>query len=101
MKKYKLFFTPAATAHIIQISAWYNEQKKGLGKRFKDSLKTELAEVKRNPFTRSFRYDGVRFAAVKKFPYAVHYTINEDTPIIIIHTVFGFKEDPDKWVKEI
>lgn len=99
MKKYKLVFMPAATEHIRDIATWYNEQKKGLGKRFKDHLKTVLAEVKKNPFTRSFRYDDVRFAVVRKFPYAAHYTIDEATGTIIIHAVFAFKEDPDKWIK--
>jgi plasmid stabilization system protein ParE len=101
MRSYKLSFTPAATGHVKEISLWYNKQLKGLGKRFKDNLKTELAEIKKNPFSRSFRYDEVRYAVVKKFPYAAHYTIDEETGIIIIHAVFGFKEDPDKWVKEI
>ncbi|MEQ1675817.1 MAG: hypothetical protein ABL876_03880 [Chitinophagaceae bacterium] len=99
MKNFKLSFTPAATAHIIQIAAWYNEQNKGLGSRFKSNLKTELAEIKKNPFTRSFRYDSVRFAVVKKFPYAAHYTVDEANNFIVIHAVFGFKEDPEKWRK--
>ena len=42
MKNFKLSFTPAATAHIIQIAAWYNEQSKGLGTRFKNNLKNEV-----------------------------------------------------------
>lgn len=50
-------------------------------------------------FTRSFRYDIVRFAVVKRFPYAAHYTVDEDNAVIIIHAVFGFKEDPEKWRK--
>ncbi|MBK8141486.1 MAG: type II toxin-antitoxin system RelE/ParE family toxin [Chitinophagaceae bacterium] len=97
MKTFKLFLTPAATAHIIQIAAWYNEQQKGLGTRFKNSLKTELAAIKKNPFSRSFRYDNVRFAVVKKFPYAVHYTIDEDKDMIVIHAIFGFSQSPGKW----
>ncbi len=68
MRTFKLSFTPAVTAHIIQISAWYNDQRKGLGTRFKDNLKAELAKIKKNPFTSSFRYDTVRFAVVKKIP---------------------------------
>lgn len=92
-------FTPAATAHIIQIAVWYNEQSKGLGTRFKTNMKNELAEIKKNPYTRSFRYDTVRFAVVKKFPYAAHYTVDEDNNAIVIHAVFGFKEDPEKWKK--
>jgi plasmid stabilization system protein ParE len=99
MKNFRLSFTPAATAHIIQIAAWYSEQSKGLGIRFKNNLKTELTSIKKNPFTRSFRYDNVRFAVVKKFPYAAHYTIDEDQDVIVIHAIFGFSEDPAKWDK--
>jgi hypothetical protein len=70
MKSYKLSFTPAATDHIKDIALWYNKQLKGLGKRFKDNLKIELTQIKKNPFSRSFRYDEVRYAVVNKFPYA-------------------------------
>lgn len=97
MKTFRLFLTPVATAHIIQIAAWYNDQQKGLGNRFTKSLKTELTAVKKNPFSRSIRYDKVRFAVVKKFPYAAHYIIDENKGIIIIHAVFGFRESPGKW----
>lgn len=99
MKQFRLFFTPAATAQIIQIASWYDEQTKGLGDRFKKNLKAELAAIKKNPFSRSFRYDDVRFAVVKKFPYAAHYTTDEKSRIIVIHAVFGYKEDPRKWGK--
>jgi len=96
-KIYQLLFTPEAIGHIKHISEWYNNQKKGLGARFKSNLKNVLADVKKNPFYHSFRYDDVRFAIPDKFPYAAHYTIKEN--IIIVHAVFAFKENPDKWGK--
>ena len=99
MKNFRLSFSPAAIAHIIKIADWYNEQSKGLGSRFKKSLKTELITVKKRPFARSFRYDNVRLAVLKNFPYAAHYTVDEDNSIIVIHAVFGFKENPEKWEK--
>lgn len=95
MSRYKIAFTQGAAHHIAHIAAWYNQQSPGLGKRFLDNLKKELAAIKKNPYNRSLRYDDVRFAVVKKFPYAAHYTIEENS--IIIHAVFGFKEDPAKW----
>jgi plasmid stabilization system protein ParE len=96
MKRFKIVYTQAAVNHIIHIIEWYNKQSKGLGKRFEGNLKKELSAIKKNPFTRSFRYDEVRFAVIKKFPYAAHYTVEDN--IIIIHAVFGFKEDPEKWI---
>lgn len=63
--------------------------------RFKKNLLTELITIKQNPFTRSFRYDNVRFVVVKKFPYAAHYTIDEENRIIKIQGVFGFSQDAE------
>ena len=54
-----------------------------------------LLLFKQNPFTRSFRYDNVRFAVVKKFPYAAHYTIDEENHIIKIQGVLGFSQDSE------
>ncbi len=95
MSRFKIVYTQDAVNHILHIAEWYNQQRIGLGSRFLGNLKKEMTAVKKNPFTRSLRYDQVRFAVVKKFPYAAHYTIENNS--IIIHAVFGFKENPDKW----
>lgn len=80
MKKYTLVFTPEAIQEIRHAADWYNEQQKGLGKRFKTQLKKELDKLKQNPLSRSVRYDDVRFAVTEVFPYAAHYTIDEASP---------------------
>ncbi|MBX3256103.1 MAG: hypothetical protein KF862_18345 [Chitinophagaceae bacterium] len=94
---YKVAYTRAAIEHIKNIADWYNRQQKGLGTRFKTALKAEIKIIQKGPFSRSFRYDGVRFAVVKKFPYAAHYTVTEEKKQIIIHAVFAFSENPKKW----
>ncbi len=58
-----------------------------------------LTEVGKNPLARVIRYDGIRFAVPKKFPYAAHYIVDEAAKIVIIQAVFGFAENPEKWVK--
>lgn len=95
MPRYTLAFSPESLKEIERIILFYNNASKGLGARFKKSLLTELALIKRNPLTRSFRYGEVRFAVIKKFPYAAHYTIDEDTHIIKIQGVFGFSQDSE------
>jgi hypothetical protein len=101
VKKYKSLFTPEAILEIKDIVAWYDEQQKGLGKRFKTLLKKELDKVRQNPFSRSLRYDDVRFAVTPIFPYAAHYTIDENSHAVIVLAVLGFKQDPKtKWLKK-
>lgn len=81
--------------HIRRIAHWYNSKNKRLGNRFTKELKAALAEVKKQPTFPSFRYDEVRYAIPRNFPYAAHYTIEGST--IVVHAVFGFSENPEKW----
>ena len=95
MPRFKLSFSPESLQEIERIVFFYNVASKGLGARFKKNLLVELTAIKQNPFTRSFRYDNVRFAVVKKFPYAAHYTIDEKKQVIKIQGVFGFSQDSE------
>lgn len=95
MVPFKISYSPESLREIKYIVDYYNNKSKGLRSRFRKNLLAEIAAVKENPFTTSFRYDNVRFAVVKKFPYAVHYTVNEQTNIIKIQAVFGFAQDAD------
>lgn len=76
MGKYKIMFSPESLDEIKNIVIYCHEQKKGLGERFKAAFLSKMKAIKNNPFSRSFRYDEVRFAVVKKFPYTAHYTID-------------------------
>jgi hypothetical protein len=95
MPSFKLAFSPESLIEIDKIISFYNEVSDGLGNRFKKNLLTELSNIKRNPFARSFRYDEVRFAVIKKFPYAAHYTVDNKKNIIKIQAVLGFAQDSE------
>lgn len=95
MPRYKVAFSPESIQEIKQIVDWYNTVSKDLGGRFKKNLLDEISVIKRNPFTRSVRYDEVRFAVVKKFPYAAHYTIDKTLRLIKIQAVLGFAQDSE------
>ncbi len=84
MAAYKIPYSPEALEEMKMAVAYYNKQSKGLGSRFKSSLLAEIAAIKEQPFSRSTRYENVRFAVVSKFPYAAHYTVHEDVRIIKI-----------------
>lgn len=93
MARFKVVYTPESLLEIKRIVEWYSDIDIDLGKRFKQNLLEEIAAVKRNPLSRSYRYDKVRFAVVKKFPYAAHYIIDEKNHLIKIHAVLGFSQD--------
>jgi ParE toxin of type II toxin-antitoxin system, parDE len=101
MQKYKVQYSIESVAQIKRITNWYKEINVELGNRFASNLRQAINTLKENPFNSSFRYDDVRYAVVYKFPYAAHYTINKGEYIVIIHAVFAFQENPEKWLRDL
>ncbi len=95
MPRFTVKYAPEALQEIQHAIDYYNKLSDGLGNRFKQNLLTAIKAAKLNPNYNSFRYDNVRFAVVKKFPYAAHYTIDKDNHIVKIQAVLAFSQNPD------
>ena len=89
MKKYKIVFSPKAITDIEEAISYYNRQLLGSGNRFISDLKTIYKSIDRNPFFATIKYDNVRCAGLKKFPFSVHFTIDEERRIVTIAAVFN------------
>jgi toxin ParE1/3/4 len=94
MKKYKVIYSPHALTDLEDAVDYYNQQQKGLGKRFAGQVQLALASIKKNPHFASFRYEDVRCAQVPKFPYLVHYTIDEATRTVLIAAIYSTRQEP-------
>jgi len=92
---FQLIFTPEAKVDVKNAAVYYNDQLQGLGKRFKNEVKRQLALLKQNPFTRSVRYDNVSLAVIDKFPYSIHYTIDDKQ--VIIHAIICDYRNPSQY----
>ena len=87
-------FAPEALQEIQDAIEYYNKLSDGLGNRFKQKLLAAIKATKLNPTFNSIRYENVRFAVVKKFPYAAHYTIDQDHHVIKIQAILSFNQNP-------
>ncbi|MBW6497158.1 MAG: type II toxin-antitoxin system RelE/ParE family toxin [Bacteroidales bacterium] len=87
---------PKAIGDIQRAIDYYDEQQVGLGKRFESTLNKHLLTLRENPFF-SIRYDQVRCLPLKKFPYMVHFTVDEENSIVTIRAVFHTSLNPQKW----
>ncbi|MBO9616796.1 MAG: type II toxin-antitoxin system RelE/ParE family toxin [Dyadobacter sp.] len=99
MGVYKLKFTPEAVEDITEAAAYYEDQKQGLGKRFRSFVKGKLVLIKESPLIYELRYGDVRFAPVDFFPYSVHFTVDKSERIIQIHAVLCQYRNPVKFWK--
>lgn len=93
---FTLVIDPRAIQDIQEAIDYYEEQQAGLGKRFEAALNRHLLTLEKNPFFR-IRYDNVRSLPVKRFPYMVHFTIDQDQQVVTVWAVFNTSLSPKKW----
>jgi len=94
MKNLTVLFTPQALTDIEEAVDYYNLQVYGLGNKFLSDFESAYKAIIRNPLFASVKYDDVRCAALKKFPFSVHYTINKKDKKLIILAVFNTWKKP-------
>lgn len=94
---YKVQLLPDARLDIKESMEWYNEQKAGLGRLFYYSVKSRLAYISKNPLHYQISYRKVRNAIVHKFPYQIHYQVEEERRSIIVIAVTHTSRDPRVW----
>lgn len=94
MKNFTIVFAPLALDDIGYAVDYYNQLQPGLGKRFAQQVSFSFTVIKRNPFFATVRYDNIRCAQVKKFPYLIHYHIDEKQGLVIIIAVYSTHREP-------
>jgi len=97
MRSYKIKISPDALSDIQDSTNWYNKQVPGLGTRFKKSVKQQIETVKTRAEFYSIRYQNVRCMLVKKFPFLIHFTIDEEAKLVEVFAVFHTSRNPKIW----
>lgn len=92
---YKLIILPLAKLDIHEASIWYADKNIELEKRFIASVKEMAIIIKKNPFLFEVRYDDVRTALLKTFPYLIHFTVYSD--IIVIKAIYHTSRNSKIW----
>jgi hypothetical protein len=97
---FKLIYAAEIYDDLQQNIDWYNERQSGLGLRFFKAVKEQIVRIKKTPFGAAIRYEEVRCAKVKGFPYMVHFKIFPDINTIKITAIFSTHRDPKIWKRE-
>ncbi len=98
MPSFKIRIEQRALLDMQQAFDYYETQQTGLGVRFNQSVFHSLDVLKRNPFYQ-VRYDSFRCLPVKKFPYMIHYEVDEATESVIVYAVINTHLNPaDSWL---
>ncbi|MFN0049449.1 MAG: hypothetical protein ACKVOU_10025 [Cytophagales bacterium] len=98
-KKFAVLFQQEALIHLQTAIDYYNLQQRGLGKRFGLAVQKGAKQLENNPFFQ-LRYDDIRCLPVHKFPFMIHFCVNEELRRVRIFAVLHTSLDPEgNWVR--
>lgn len=93
---YTIDIDPMAIRDVQQAIDYYEEQQTGLGIKFENALNKQLITLEKNPFFR-IRYENIHCLPLNKFPYMVHFTVDEKRKVVTVRAVFHTSLNPNKW----
>ena len=99
MKSFSIRVLASAEADLNEAFKYYSEINPKLGQRFLKLINAALNDLKKNP-NYQVRYDNFRMKVVNKFPYVIHYILDEDQQIVFIYGIRNTYQNPDKYPKE-
>lgn len=91
---YKVLIVKRADLEIEEAFLYYENIRKGLGEKFLLDYKDHLKTLYKFPFFEE-KYNIVRTLSLKKFPYTIHFTVDENKKIVSIHAVTSNHQDPN------
>lgn len=94
LENFKLQILTRAKLEINETALYYEEKSKGLGKLFYLEFKKYSNTLKTFPFFEE-KYNIVRTLPLKKFPYTIHFTVDEINKIVSVQAVTSNYQDPN------
>jgi toxin ParE1/3/4 len=91
----KLIFDPEALEELQDAARFYEDSRSGLGGEFLDAVQKATSGIVRNPLLWRSIAGQYRRRLVQRFPYALIYTIHQDS--IYIAAVMHLRRKPGYW----
>jgi hypothetical protein len=90
-----LLISDESRLDILEAFSWYESRRPGLGRDFEIYIEAGLNLIAHSPFLSQKRYRNLRIHFINKFPYGIHYLIEDQT--IKVFGVFHTSRDPANW----
>lgn len=96
---YSIDIAEAAENDIREAFLYYEDQKDNLGSTFENQVNRAVDSIQSNPLKTQVRYQDTRVFLLKKFPFGIHFQVNEAKQTILIVAVFHTSVNPGKWTE--
>jgi plasmid stabilization system protein ParE len=91
----RLISDPRADDDIESAFEWYENAHSGLGLEFLEELRQAYDRITAGSLKYQILRSSIRHALLRRFPYAVYFSVEEDTVVIL--AVLHVKRDPAIW----
>ncbi|MFE3872342.1 type II toxin-antitoxin system RelE/ParE family toxin [Flavobacterium sp. ZS1P70] len=93
-ENYKTTILPRAKQEVNEAAEYYESIRIGLGKLFYKEFKNYALTLNNIPFF-EVKYNEIRILPLKKFPYSIHFTVDEFEKIVSIQAVTSNYQNPN------
>ena len=94
VNNFKLKILSRAKLEVKEATEYYESKSKELGKIFYLEFKNYSKTLRNIPFFEE-KYNIIRTLPLKKFPYTIHFTVDENEKIVSIQAVTSNHQDPN------
>lgn len=91
---FKVVILKRAEIEIDEVVFYYENIQKGLGKKFVSEYQQNLKTLKSIPFFQ-IKYNSIRTLPLKKFPYTLHISVDENNKKVFIHALTCNYQNPN------
>ena len=91
-----VIFTRVARFELIDAQDWYENEARGLGRRFRAVVDAVIERMIANPRQFPVVHKNIRRALLRRFPYALMFVIDPDEALTVIACFHG-SHDPVQW----
>jgi plasmid stabilization system protein ParE len=92
-------FTPEADDELAEARRWYAHQREDLDLQFMQSIDDAVSRIVANPQQYPTVYRTLRRKVVRRFPFAIFYTVSADQVEVV--AVFHSRRDPRRWKSRV
>jgi plasmid stabilization system protein ParE len=87
-----VIFTPTARAELVDAQDWYENEVPGLGRRFRAAVDAVVQSMSLNSRQFPVVYKSIRRALLRRFPYALMFTVEVDETLTVIACFHGSRD---------
>lgn len=99
MKKFKVSILPEAEDELRDAYKYYKEINIKLATRFLKTTKSTVNDLRKMPMYQ-IKFDQIRLRIIHKFPYVIHFMVDEKSHTIKIYGIRHGASNPETWSKK-